>query len=233
MIGKAIKWVVSTALTPMAWALRLIINFVTNLVRILLFAGKIILNAIVYLAKPLEFIANIISAIVTGLTHLIRGTGEAVPEAAKGVVDARDAIAGAQEGVGMTKVQSAIPALRRPVITRPFEKIKHLELEKAKGADRKRIELHRRFEEDATGTLAPVPSVRPPIQRLTAAVQAQTQAVTRTSQGPAAQAPAINITIPVSVMMDGEEIGRAVVAVNDDEIRRQFGARHRRFSGVE
>lgn len=231
-IGSIIKWLVSTALWPIVAVFRVWNVLFAVISAMAITVGKALvvwLTPVLWIVKQ---IANAISVVVGGLRDLLGTSEAAVPAAASAVVAANDAILGSQIGVGMEKVSSSIPELRKPIVKARTKLTKFTMEPGSRIADVPTFdERTPRLRERAPIDDVP-PAVRDRTSRLTSTLNQNASAISR-SVGAPQQAPAMNITIPVSVMLDGEEIGQAVVSVRDDQIRREFGARQRRFSGVE
>ncbi len=232
-IGSAIAWVVKIALWPFVQMLKGVVFFIEILGAMAITVGKVMIVAFKPVLWFFEKIANMISYIIAAWRWWTGAQEKEVAAPAPGPKQPNMLGEGGttEAGIAMRHVAATIPELREPIEKHlaPSPKLTLAPLSEADMARHRMKAVTRELYKPE-----PIPAVRPPMLGLSramsegaAATRAAAQQVSSSGHTP------ITITIPVSVMMDGEEIGRAVASVNDDQIRRQFGKRALRFSGVE
>lgn len=229
-IGSVIKWLVSAALWPIVTLFRIWNALFAVISAMAITVGKVLVYAFTPVFWVFKQIANIISEIIAAWKWWTGSMATEGPAIAKAVGKPLEDVQNAS-AIGMAHVETGKNLPLRNVAPVAHSSIQHFALPRNRSGTPNRprggFKLAGHMGED-------VPRVNAPANRIASAIGATTAAVTRSSSassGGGSSAP-MNITIPVSVMLDGDEIGKVVVAVNDETIRRQFGKRAQRFSGV-
>lgn len=249
-IGGAIAWLVKTWLTPLLWILRVIIFFWVGIARIGLWAIKVVASAIKLWATPLVAIVTFIGGLVVGIINAVLHPIEFIKQVWQSLVGffsrVGSAIANAFNdafGGSLGKIVQGIVAVAKAglnaLIDEANKLIGRVNKYLPKTAEIPSIPRLAEGGIVAKPTFAQIgerePEVVTPLSKLPA-LMASVQA----SQPRPAVAPsegrggggAMSITIPVTVMLDDIELGRAMVQVSEEQMRRAYNTKTARLSGV-